>query len=369
MKPSEKTKPSPDPAEQSQAATPPKAPESNASQNTESSLGRSTIEPIELEDLLAQRVAEKAKTKVIAYFGLLGILVSVILAIWGAEKVRSGIDSAVGARMTNQVDIAISNAQARISMLSRDFEKQLSQLQRNAQTRSSAFEELIGAATVSIQRSRSNSVSAVEVDISSFIGPILDGGQSSGVVAFACIYAIRAELKTLGQPFQDISPFAIYYGARKAEGTEDNLQVGMSMTGTIKGLRSMGAYALRDWPTEAQRAPQKDARPLCTISSFKQLDPLRAADIIRYLQERHPVVISVTVYEEDYANQGGLLTVGTNIIGGHAVCVVGYSEGKQLFTVANSWTTNWGDKGFGYIAKKDLDKLCQSGFVLTVKPQ
>lgn len=32
--------------------------------------------------------------------------------------------------------------------------------------------------------------------------------------------------------------------------------------------------------------------------------------------------------------------------GGHAVCLVGYTE--EYFIVRNSWGTNWGDKGFAY---------------------
>ncbi len=338
--------------------------------NIETLLGAPKISPIELEDLLAHRVAEKAKTKVIAYFGILGILASLMLAIWGAEKIRSGIDSAVGTRMTNQVDVAVSNAQARINVLSINFEKQLSELQSKAQTKSSDFDKLIVGLTLTTgQRSSLTNVSRMEIDISSLIGPIQDGGLSSAAVAFAFVYAIQAELKNLGQPFQEISPFAIYYGARKAEGDEDRLQVGASFSGSITGMRSMGAYALKDWPTETQKTPQTNARPLCKISSVKELEPLRAEEIIRYLKEGHPVVMGLSVYDSSFGGQGGLFTVGTNILGGHAVCVVGYSEGKQLFKVANSWGVGWGDKGFGYIAKRDLNQLCQGGYVLAVKPK
>ena len=37
-------------------------------------------------------------------------------------------------------------------------------------------------------------------------------------------------------------------------------------------------------------------------------------------------------------------------IGGHAVCVVGYDNSKQMFLVRNSWGSGWGDKGYFYIA-------------------
>jgi C1A family cysteine protease len=34
--------------------------------------------------------------------------------------------------------------------------------------------------------------------------------------------------------------------------------------------------------------------------------------------------------------------------GGHAICVVGYRPDGR-FIVRNSWSTSWGDKGFGYV--------------------
>jgi C1A family cysteine protease len=37
------------------------------------------------------------------------------------------------------------------------------------------------------------------------------------------------------------------------------------------------------------------------------------------------------------------------IIGGHAVLVVGYDDNKQLFKFKNSWSVAWGDKGYGYL--------------------
>lgn len=36
-------------------------------------------------------------------------------------------------------------------------------------------------------------------------------------------------------------------------------------------------------------------------------------------------------------------------LGGHEVCIVGYTKSKKLWTVLNSWGPNWGHKGFCYL--------------------
>jgi C1A family cysteine protease len=37
------------------------------------------------------------------------------------------------------------------------------------------------------------------------------------------------------------------------------------------------------------------------------------------------------------------------MIGGHAVCFVGYDDTKDLLKFKNSWGTHWGDNGYGYL--------------------
>jgi C1A family cysteine protease len=37
------------------------------------------------------------------------------------------------------------------------------------------------------------------------------------------------------------------------------------------------------------------------------------------------------------------------ILGGHALCFVGYDDAREVFIVKNSWGASWGDNGYGYI--------------------
>jgi hypothetical protein len=70
----------------------------------------------------------------------------------------------------------------------------------------------------------------------------------------------------------------------------------------------------------------------------------------RWLAEQGPIATRLDVdatWDEAKANQGNLDAYQEDTQrGGHAVCLVGYTQDR--FIVRNSWGTTWGDGGFGY---------------------
>ena len=71
---------------------------------------------------------------------------------------------------------------------------------------------------------------------------------------------------------------------------------------------------------------------------------------------------------DDTANvrADGKLVLGAKfrIIGGHALCIVGYSGATEEFKFANMWGETWGEKGFGYISREDLERIIQGAATL-----
>jgi len=66
-----------------------------------------------------------------------------------------------------------------------------------------------------------------------------------------------------------------------------------------------------------------------------------------------------TCYDNLYDGTGGNVlnpTDRSRIIGGHAVCFVGYDDVKQVFKFKNSWGARWGDAGYGYLPYQYLLK-------------
>jgi len=62
--------------------------------------------------------------------------------------------------------------------------------------------------------------------------------------------------------------------------------------------------------------------------------------------------------------------------GVHSVLAVGYtplmdSDGvvRPFFIIKNSWGTDWGDKGYGYMSSEYVDQLCRSSVGVTSVPE
>lgn len=50
------------------------------------------------------------------------------------------------------------------------------------------------------------------------------------------------------------------------------------------------------------------------------------------------------------------------LLGGHAMCVVGYDDHKEAFEVMNSWGTEWGNGGFFWLKYEDYAKYTKYGY-------
>ena len=79
------------------------------------------------------------------------------------------------------------------------------------------------------------------------------------------------------------------------------------------------------------------------------------------LANQNPVLLGMTCSEEIYSPTEGCigLPLGTFLIGGHAVLIIGYDDTKErtihgrhykgFLECQNSWGEDWGDKGFFWI--------------------
>ncbi len=71
-----------------------------------------------------------------------------------------------------------------------------------------------------------------------------------------------------------------------------------------------------------------------------------------------PLMASMTVYADFMTYGSGVYkhTTGEKL-GGHAISIIGYDDDKKAWIIRNSWSTDWGDKGFAYVDYKDTSGI------------
>ncbi len=72
-----------------------------------------------------------------------------------------------------------------------------------------------------------------------------------------------------------------------------------------------------------------------------------------------PVILGVLVFQE-WGSRSGYIGYPSNpdaILGGHAICAVGYNDDKGVVKFKNSWSKEWGDNGYGYLTYRYIDEF------------
>ena len=196
------------------------------------------------------------------------------------------------------------------------------------------------------------------VDLRPQSPPIYDQGELGSCTANAIGAALdfMHKLDNPGAGFFGPSRLFIYFNERNMEGTVSE-DAGASIRDGIKSVNRDGACKEITWPYDvSQFAVKPSDAAVLEATSFQavtyQRVPILLPMVKAALAAGLPVVCGITVYEsfegEDVAKTGIVPmpdTAKEQLLGGHAVCIVGYDDASKTFTVRNSWGDSWGDKG------------------------
>jgi len=160
---------------------------------------------------------------------------------------------------------------------------------------------------------------------------------------------------------QTPSRLMIYYGARKLEGTIDS-DSGAMIRDAIKSVNTWGVCSEKVWKYDINKfadSPSDTAYNYGKIFiSNRRIRYLRVGSDLNSMKQAllvAPFVCGISVYESfesDYTAKTGLVSMpgpDEALLGGHAICVVGYDDETNKFIVRNSWGSNWGDFGYAYL--------------------
>lgn len=196
------------------------------------------------------------------------------------------------------------------------------------------------------------------VDLRSKCSPIEDQGQLGSCTGNAIAGLIEYLDRKAGKNL-DVSRLFIYYQERLLEGTV-NYDAGAYIRDGIKACNIYGAPLESLWPYVTSRFATRPSTAAYADAARRKAGAyqrvINFAGVKTALSQGYPVVVGFTVYasfEGNLNNTTGMMpypNVNTEqVLGGHAVAIVGYNDTTQRFICRNSWGTGWGDRGYFYM--------------------
>lgn len=198
------------------------------------------------------------------------------------------------------------------------------------------------------------------VNLIPYMSPIRNQGSRGTCVAFA-LTALNEYIVRRRGLLRDLSEQHLYYEIKQIDGAPNTC--GTWQAKAVQALRVRGECREAIWPynpnsaCNAHGALPAAARPDGLNYRLTALS-VAARNVLAYKTQmalQRPVTLSIPVYNSWYLSaetrRSGRITmrIGNEaVVGGHAVCLVGYqdsnsSPGGGFFIVRNSWsTTNWG---------------------------
>lgn len=228
------------------------------------------------------------------------------------------------------------------------------------------------------------------IDLSAQMPPVGNQGRQNSCVAWATGYAIKSYLlKNKGQSTEYDPPFAggkgnfVFSPAfiyNQQNGGEDK---GLYYYKTMEFLKSNGVapwssmpYTDKDYLSQPSKESKQEALKY-KIKSFSRLNYKNPDEIKRVLAGKNVVMVGMIIDDAFYKLKGSAVydANGGQSYGGHAMTIVGYDDNKKsksgkkgAFKLQNSWGTNWGDKGYGWVSYSILAKVGQETYAIIDEP-
>jgi C1A family cysteine protease len=166
-----------------------------------------------------------------------------------------------------------------------------------------------------------------------------------------------------------LSSLFVYYNSRLIEGAGlVNEDTGAYIRNGLKSLQKYGVCSDKLWPYKIDKFDDKPTRECYedalsrTIGKYELLRT--NTDVLHVLNSKKPVVIGMEIYEKfyDLNRMNSVIQMPKDYeksLGGHAMCLVGYSLKYQQFLAKNSYGTDWGNQGYCWIP---FDYLSEYGW-------
>lgn len=193
-----------------------------------------------------------------------------------------------------------------------------------------------------------------KIDWTAKMTPVRDQGDEGTCVSFASASGMKEYQEKFDyKKLVLLSPRFVYSECKKIDGMP--FEEGTTIRTAMQVLKEKGTCQEKFWPyaprqkTKAKFGAASDARKfrILTYARILNLNELRQS-----LAAKGPCVIGVHVFKGMMKPKTGIVPMPKKSdasLGGHAICPVGYDDKKKLVKFKNSWSEEWGQKGYGFL--------------------
>jgi len=193
-----------------------------------------------------------------------------------------------------------------------------------------------------------------KIDYTKKMSPVRDQGDEGTCVGFASVAGMKEYQEKLDYgKLVALSPRFVYNECKKIDGSPDS--EGTSIRIAMKVLNDIGACQEKFWPYFPHQRNRPQSGAITDAKKFRTLTYARIINLNELklcLATKGPCIIGVEVYQGMMNTKTGIVPMpkkNESILGGHAICPVGYDDAKKIIKFKNSWSDKWGDKGYGYL--------------------
>jgi C1A family cysteine protease len=212
----------------------------------------------------------------------------------------------------------------------------------------------------------------VSFDFTKLMSPVRDQGNEGTCVAFASVTGVKEfQDKKEYHKLIKLSPRFLYNLCKKFDGLP---QEGTYPRIAMKVLLNYGVCHESFWPYLANqkslplKGADKDARKF-KIKAYARLKS--QLEMKRSLLINGPFLAGVKVFKSWFSKKverSGFIPMpkrSDKLMGGHAICIMGYDDKLNIFKFKNSWGIEWADQGYGYLPYKYIGKYCSDAWSAT----
>lgn len=213
----------------------------------------------------------------------------------------------------------------------------------------------------------------LRIDYTRAMSAVRDQGDEGTCVAFASVVGVKEyfDKKEYRKTIR-LSPRYVYDWCKKSDGAPE--EEGTYPRVAMKVLFKYGACFESCWPYQAHQknfpcAEAASQARTYRIKAYARINGL--AQMKRSLVINGPFLAGVKVFDSWFTKKAlktGVIAFpgpSDEVRGGHAICIIGYDDSQKIFKFKNSWSSKWGDAGYGYLDYKYIQRYCLDAWSAT----